>query len=65
MRERVLDHIKTLWRHRITGNAIKAVVRAPFIAVLLLLLSEQRVCTLRGLPLCVLPSAVNSGMSRH
>lgn len=31
----------------------------------LLLLSDQRVCTLRGLALCVLPSTVNSGMIRH
>lgn len=33
-RECVQEHIKTLWRHRITGNAIKAVVCvcAPFAA---------------------------------
>lgn len=58
------EHIKTLWQHRITGNAIKAVVCvcAPFIAAAL---RPKRVCTLRGLPPCVLPSAVNSGMIRH
>lgn len=31
----------------------------------LLLLSDRRVCTLRGLAPCVLPSTVNSGMIRH
>lgn len=66
MCECVQDHIKTLWQCRITGNAIKAVVCMwVWARHSSLLPSDQRVCTLRGLTLCVLPSAVNSGMICH
>ena len=58
----VQKHIKMLWQHRITGKAFKAVLHAPFISAALRLVC---VCTLRGLPLRVSPSAVNSGMIRH
>lgn len=54
MCERAQERIKTSWRSRITGNAIKAAAAAAarIHSIQLGLISERRVCTLRGLARC-------------